>query len=259
MNGLNGVSNGHSTISSDDATLKEKSKNSSSSHHHKSSSKDKHRDKDRDRHRDHKSSKSSHSHSSSTKYVFNDFLSLVKIQSIFAFLLKLTIFVFFLSLKGISIIAAAAVAKTNIVIKIDTAVLISRLAKTSIVTKKNRAAVAVKIRTRTKIVKKLHRRIKSIKVHDMTKINTNRVTEIRIGTRIVIVIRAHHRSIIHPTVAPNIVTRTSIVHPNPVTETKNVPKKPLIIPIKMVMEKWQLYKLKRNQLMSRLVNILKFI
>lgn len=70
VNGLNGVSNGHSTISGDDAALKEKSKTSGSgSHHHKSSSKDKHRDKDRDRHRDHKSSKSGHSHSTSDKYV----------------------------------------------------------------------------------------------------------------------------------------------------------------------------------------------
>lgn len=64
MNGLNGVSNGHSAVSTENAEVKEKSKSSSSSHHHKSSSKDKHRDKDRD----HKSSKSSH-HSSSNKYV----------------------------------------------------------------------------------------------------------------------------------------------------------------------------------------------
>lgn len=69
MNGLNGVSNGHSAVNSDGSVEKLKS-----SSHHKSSSKSKHRDKDhrdkdRDKHRDHKSSKSSHSHSSSSKYV----------------------------------------------------------------------------------------------------------------------------------------------------------------------------------------------
>lgn len=71
MNGLNGVSNGHSAVSADNSQVKEKSKSSSSSsNHHKSSSKDKHRDKDRD----HKSSKSSHS--SSTKYVLSVFISI---------------------------------------------------------------------------------------------------------------------------------------------------------------------------------------
>lgn len=64
MNGLNGVSNGHSAVSADNSQVKEKTKSSSSSSHHHKSSKDKHRDKDRD----HKSSKSSHS--SSNKYVF---------------------------------------------------------------------------------------------------------------------------------------------------------------------------------------------
>lgn len=60
MNGINGVSNGHSVVTSGTAETKDKPKSSSSSHHHKSSSKDKHRDKDRE----HKSSKNSHSSSS---------------------------------------------------------------------------------------------------------------------------------------------------------------------------------------------------
>lgn len=83
MNGLNGVSNGHSAVSADGAVTKEKSKTSSSSHHHKSSSKDKHRDKERSDHKssDHKSSehKSSkgHSHSSSSKYVLISHFSMI--------------------------------------------------------------------------------------------------------------------------------------------------------------------------------------
>lgn len=71
MNGLNGVSNGHSAVSADNSQVKEKSKSSSSSHHHKSS-KDKHRDKDRD----HKSSKSGHS---SSKYVFCAYFCFVRL------------------------------------------------------------------------------------------------------------------------------------------------------------------------------------
>lgn len=80
MNGLNGVSNGHSVANNGSSEIKEKSKSSSSnSHHHKSSSKDKHRDKDRE----HKSSKSGHSHSSSSKWVLWQFLFFCAIVCLF--------------------------------------------------------------------------------------------------------------------------------------------------------------------------------